>query len=405
MRLTTRGWTLAAAAVGLYAGSRALGTVELAMLAAGAATALALAALFAVRGRADIRARRTLHPPRLHAGVTARAEIELNNRGPRATPILAVTDTFTGRREARFGVPPVPPGESARGGFRLPTGRRGVYEVGPLQVSVTDPLGLVRRPVATADAQPVTVFPRIESVRSLPLTVGRDLVGGSVADFARSRSGDEFHGLREYAIGDDLRRVHWRSTARLGELMIKEHDIPWQTRATLLIDDRRALHSAASFERLVEAAASMATALHAQGSIMRLVSSAGGETRFGVGHDHYGALMERLAVMARTDDERFERMVAHLHRQKGSGALVAFTGAASGADLTLLGALRRRFGFVAVVRFDVPAGASDATSDAASGATPGVTLVDVTPNESFADAWHAALTRRFRTRRSSGARR
>lgn len=400
MRLTTRGWTLAAAAVGLYAGSRALGTVELAMLAAGAATALTFAGLFVLRGHPEIRARRTLHPSRLHAGVTARAEIELINRGGRTTPILAVTDRFTGRREARFGVPPLPPGESARGGFRLPTGRRGVYGVGPLQVAVTDPLGLVRRPVATADRQSVTVFPRVESVRSLPLTVGRDLVGGSVADFTRSRSGDEFHGLREYAIGDDLRRVHWRSTARLGELMIKEHDIPWQTRATLLIDDRRRSHSTASFERVVEAAASTATALHAQGSIVRLVSSGGGETRFGVGHDHYGVLMERLAVMEPTDDDRFERMVAHLHRQKGSGALIAFTGAASGTDLTLLGALRRRFGFVAVVRFGTAAGSSEGPPSA----TPGVTRVDVAPNESFADAWHAALARRFGTR-SSGVRR
>ncbi len=401
MHLTTRGWTLAAAAVGLYAGSRALGTVELAMLAAGSVTALALAALFVVRGRPEIRARRTLHPPRLHAGVTAHAEIKLTNQGSRATPILSVTDKFTGRRPARFGVPPLPPGESARGGFRLPTGRRGVYELGPLQVSVTDPLGLVRRPAATAEPQPVTVFPRIESVRSLPLTVGQDLVGGSVADFTRSRSGDEFHGLREYAIGDDLRRVHWRSTARRGELMIKEHDIPWQTRATLLIDDRRAVHSAASFERLVEAAASIATTLHAHRSIMRLASSGGDETRFGVGHDHYGALMERLAVMTPADDDHFERMVAHLHRQKGSGALIAFTGAASSTDLDLLGALRRRFGFVAVVRFGVSTGSSSAST----AMTPGLTLVDVAPNGSFADAWHAALARRFGTRRSTGVRR
>lgn len=387
MRLTTRGWTLSAAAVGLYVGSRMLGTAELAMLAAGAAAALASAALFTWRRCPEVRTRRTLHPPRLTAGVTARAELDLTNHGGRATPVLAVTDRFTDRREARFGVAPLPPGATARGGFRIPTGRRGVYEIGPLQVSVTDPLGLVHRPVATAAAQRVTVFPRVESVTSLPSTAGRDLVGGSVVDFSRSRAGDEFHGLREYAIGDDLRRVHWRSTARLGELMIREHDIPWQTRATLLVDDRRALHTAASFERLVEAAASIATALHRQRSIMRLVSSEGDETRFGAGHDHYAALMERLAIMEPSEVDRFEGVVARLHRQKGSGALIAFTGPVDGGDLATFGALRRRFGFVAVVRFGV--------DSATASSVPGVTLVDVAPGASFAEAWHTALVRRF----------
>lgn len=387
MRLTTRGWTLAAVAVGLYVGSRVLGAVELAMLSAGAGTALALATLFPLRGRPDVRVARTLHPPRLHVGGGARAEIELINPGARTTPVLSITDRFTERREVRFGVPPVPAGEAAGGGFRIPTGRRGLYEVGPLEVSVTDPLGLVRRPVLTHPPQSITVFPRVEPVTSLPRTVGRDLVGGSVADFTRSRAGDEFHGLREYAVGDDLRRVHWRSTARVGALMIREHDIPWQTRATLLVDDRRSLHSEASFEPVVEAAASVATALHDEQSMMRLVSTGGDETRFGAGHDHYVSLMERLAVMSLAGDDRFERVVARLHRQRGSGALIAFTGSVGDDDLATLGTLRRRFDFVAVVRLGAPR--------AAGSTTPGVTVIDVPERSSFSAAWHAGLVRRF----------
>lgn len=391
MQLTTRGWSVAGATVGLYAAGRALGTVELSMFAGGGLVALVVAAGLVWIGRPDVWARRSLRPRRLYAGTTAHAEIELVNRGRRRTTVLSVTDRFTGRREARFAVPPLLPGESAKGAYRVPTSRRGMFEVGPLRVGVTDPLGLVRRVVQTDPPERVTVYPRVEAVASLPLTVGRDLVGGAVDDFSRARSGMEFHSLREYAVGDDLRHVHWRSTARTGELMIREHDVPWQTRATLLLDNRSALYSPATFERAVEAAASVATALHQSRSILRLVTTSGSDTGFGTGHEHYEAIMERLAVAHRSVEARFEMTAGRLHRQAASGALIAFTGEASPDDFLKLGTLGRRFGFVAAVRALPP-------NRGTPGRLPGLTVVDVDRPRAFGDAWNAAMVTRFGVR-------
>lgn len=394
MRLTTRGWTLLATAAGLYLGSRALGAVELSMLAAGGLVTTVLGALIALLGHPRVKVSRTIRPARLYAGTVAHAEIELVNTGKRVTPVLAVVDRFTGRREARFAVPPLLADETARGGYRIPTDRRGVYEVGPLQIAVTDPLGLVRRVVVTQPVERVTVFPRVEPVASLPLTVGRDLVGGAVADFTSSRAGDEFHSLREYNVGDDLRRVHWPSTARTGQLMIREHDVPWQTRATLLVDNRAGVHSTASFERTIEAAASIATALHQRRSIVRLLTPTGLGVGFGTGHDHYLAMMERLAVIELSNAGRLDALAGRLHRQAGSGALIAFTGAVSAANLEQLATLGRRFGFVAVTRVTA------SMSRRPGRPVPGITLVDVGAGMSFATAWSEALLARFGTHRA-----
>ena len=69
--------------------------------------------------------------------------------------------------------------------------------------------------------------------------------------------GDEFVTLREYELGDDLRRVHWRSTARTGELMIRQDEARWRSRAAVVLDVQPGAHDAASFEVAVEAAASV----------------------------------------------------------------------------------------------------------------------------------------------------
>lgn len=389
MQLTTRGWAVVIGTLGLYGAGRALGTVELSMLAAAGLVALVVGAVTVFVGRPEVSAGRTLRPRRLYAGAGALAEIELENRGRRRTTVLAVIDGFSGRREARFAVPPLLPGETGRGAYRVPTARRGIFEIGPLRVAVTDALGLIRRTVQSDPQERVTVYPRVESVSSLPMTVGRDLVGGAVNDFSRARSGMEFHSLREYAVGDDLRHVHWRSTARTGELMIREHDVPWQTRATLLLDTRSERYTPAAFERAVEAAASVATALHQRRSILRLVTTGGVDTGFGSGHEHYEAIMERLAVADTEAGEggNLDLVAARLHRQAATGALIAFVGDSDTEDLTKLGALGRRFGFVAAVRLG--------GDGERGGRLPGLTVIDVPRRKPFADAWNEAMVVRF----------
>ena len=85
--------------------------------------------------------------------------------------------------------------------------------------------------------------------------------------------------MREYRRGDDLRRVHWRSSARVGELMVRREEQPWQSRATVFLDNRGTSHrgqgAACSLEAAVSAAASIAVHLTHRGYTVRLVTASG----------------------------------------------------------------------------------------------------------------------------------
>lgn len=382
---------MAGSAAGLYLAGRLLGTVELAMLAAGALAALVTAGILVAIPRPHVTSGRVLHPPRLHAGTPAHAELRVANRGTGPTPVLRVTDRVAaesaGPHEAQFAVAPLPPGEEARAAYRLPTTRRGVYELGPLLVSVTDPLGLLRRSLVVDPPTDVTVYPRVVRIAPLALTAGRDLVGGVVEGYGPARAGEEFHALREYTDGDDLRRVHWKSSARTGHLMIKDMELPWQVRATVLLDTRSGVHTPETFEGAVEAAASLATALHHRRALLRLLTTGGLDHAHGSGHEHYQAVMERLAVVSPSRDDRFDAVATRLHQQAGAGALVAVTGSPHPGDLEALAMLRRRFRPVIAITLGRP-------STVPHTRTPHMLVVDAS-DRSLAEAWGQA-TRRLR---------
>ena len=100
---------------------------------------------------------------------------------------------------------------------------------------------------------------------------------------SRARSvavhGEDDIATREYRNGDDLRRVHWRSTARTGELMVRREEQPWESRATIVLDTRRQGHRGegptSSFEWAVSAAASVGLHLRHSGYKIRLVTGSG----------------------------------------------------------------------------------------------------------------------------------
>ena len=105
-----------------------------------------------------------------------------------------------------------------------------------------------------------------------------------------------------YVVGDDLRRVHWAATARHDDLMVRQDELPWQGRATVVIDTRAAAHTPETFERAVSAAASVVTAAARRQDLVRLVSLDGADSGFAGGHSHAEALLEHLACIEPTTD-------------------------------------------------------------------------------------------------------
>ncbi|HLF41210.1 MAG TPA: DUF58 domain-containing protein, partial [Acidimicrobiia bacterium] len=311
--LTNRGWSLVGAAVALLVGARVLGVVELAMLAACAFLAVIVGVMRVRRQGLRLDAERILRPTRAEAGAPARADLVLVNRGERATGVLAATDSFDGgRRVARFLVPPMARGEVAEAAYRLPTGRRGIYTVGPLTVSVTDPFGMAESTVTAAGTDRFVVYPRVEEVLPLPGSSNREARMGSF-QASRVPVGLDFFGLREYEVGDDLRRVHWRSTARTGELMLRQDEMPWESRSTILLDTRPSTHTGDSFEKAVEIAASLATAMCKCRRQLRFMTTAGVDIR-SAGTEKFPAIMEFLAEIEPEATDHFDGVVDGLRR-------------------------------------------------------------------------------------------
>jgi uncharacterized protein (DUF58 family) len=214
------GWVLAGGALALFVAGRMLGWQELVIVAAIAAATLVLCALFLL-GRTDYAVGLDLTRTRVVVGERAVGALTLANTGTRSIlPSRVVLPVGAGRGE--FAVGRLAPGQEAEELFAIPTQRRAVLQVGPVSVVRGDPLGLFER-VHRRD-QPVDLFvhPRTVLFGGQSLGFLRDLEGLPATDL--SRDDVSFHALREYVPGDDRRHVHWRSSARTGQLMVRQYE-------------------------------------------------------------------------------------------------------------------------------------------------------------------------------------
>lgn len=401
--VTTRGWAVLGAAALLLVSARLFGIAELYATAAAMIVLVVAAAVYARMTSYDLTASRVVKPSRVHLGVPSRVDLTVRNVGRRRSPVLAVRDSFDGgRRWARFSLAPLTAQDSARAAYRLPTEERGIFPLGPLELVLTDPFGLATASSVVAGTTDLVVYPRIHRIRPLPDTQGPDPQGGTGHPTALSQVGEEFYALREYQTGDDLRRVHWPSTARLDELMIRQDDMPWQGRATVMVDIRRNVHTHESFELALEAAASIADAAHRKHSLMRLVTTDGYDTDFGSGLGHLDAVLERLAAARMRGDTNLGPALGALRRSGGGGAVaVITTSRASNADLQSISSLRNRYGSVVLVLIE-PSAIDLRANPAPPRAVPRVgTIVRVTVDAPFAPAWDQAIAMATGSRRGA----
>jgi uncharacterized protein (DUF58 family) len=246
----------------------------------------------------DVRVLRHVHPPRVPAGFEARVELTVRNHGPRRSPPVMAGDPFDGgRRWARFTVAPLEPGETRRASYRLPTTKRGIFRLGPLELEVGDPFGLARSVQSTTADTSLTVHPRVDRIssRSLSTQADQDI---RVPVPVIGRTGTEFFALREYEAGDDLRHVHWPTTARLDDLVIRQPENFWRGRLTVAADLRNASHDPESLELALSAAASVAVSGIRSGLQVRMVGTSGLDSGHGSGQGHAGIILDLLAGAA-----------------------------------------------------------------------------------------------------------
>jgi uncharacterized protein (DUF58 family) len=317
--LTRAGVALLVVSAGVVLAGRVFGVTELFVVGAMGAL-LPLAAMVAVRTTSmRLRVRRTLKPARVHAGDTTRIELAVANAGARRTPTLALADPVDGTRGAALSLAPLAAGTSARAAYRLPTSQRGLVHVGPLRVTLEDPFGLCRRRAVAAPVLELTVLPHVDPLRLPKVGGDRDPHGVAVRVNESSAKGDELLGLRPYVVGDDLRTVHWKASARTGDLIVRQVEQPNQDHTTVVLDVRRTNHSAESFERAVSAVASVASAAFAERHMLRLLGSDGTDTGVGTGLAHVDQILEYLATVSPSSQGSLRTVLDALTRTRRGG--------------------------------------------------------------------------------------
>jgi uncharacterized protein (DUF58 family) len=394
--LTRQGWLVAFGAVALLVAGRVFGLPELFALGVVAAALVVGSALLVGTARLELEVGRAIHPVRVHVGTPSRVDLTIRNLRATTTPVLRLRDPVSGTRGADLLVPPLGRAERTIAAYRLPTDRRGLVQIGPLDVVVGDPFGLVTVATVAAPKVALTVYPRVDQIDPLPYTTGHDPLAGARQPNSLGRTGEDFYALRPYVVGDDLRRIHWPTSARHDELLVRQNELPWQGRTTVLLDVRKAAHAGDSLEVAVSAAASIVAATARRNDLVRLVTTAGNDSDFAPGSDHIEAIMEHLAVVPPAPTGSLRRAVEMLTRHSTGGALVVIVADAPTDDLRATLQLRSRYGSLTIVHIDRSAW----DPGAAVGPPPDLPALRVTRDSPFATAWNAhvrASTRRGRT--------
>ncbi|GIG27527.1 DUF58 domain-containing protein [Cellulomonas marina] len=242
---------------------RVLGWAEAGALAAGLGLVLAVAAL-GVLGRAPYAVTLSLGDARAVVGGRAVGAVRVRNRSRRRTLPHRLRLAAGSGPGAELAVPALPPGEGWEELLVVPAPRRGRVVVGPVAAERGETLGLVRRTVRYAPAVEVLVHPRTLDLPAGRAGLLRDLEG--VADRASADLSQSFHALREYVAGDDRRAIHWRSSARLGTLLVRQDEDVRRTRVLLLLAEDPALWADADeVETGVSVLASLALQAMAEG--------------------------------------------------------------------------------------------------------------------------------------------
>jgi len=253
------GWVaLVLAVTGLVAGL-VLQWREVVLLGAAAGVVLLLALPW-LAGRNRVQVGLLLDPQRVVAGRTVAASLRVAN--PTARRVRAVMlDLPVGRAVHRYDLPGLAAGGRHEETFTIRTEHRGVIPVGPATARRGDPLGLLSRDATWGDVTEVLVRPPMVPLETLGAGLLRDLEG--VSSDAVSASDLAFHALREYVPGDDLRHVHWRSSAKLAgagtnQLLVRQYLDTRRSHATFVVEDRAdAWGSPDDFETALAAVASL----------------------------------------------------------------------------------------------------------------------------------------------------
>jgi uncharacterized protein (DUF58 family) len=412
--LTTRGRSFLAAGVAAAICAYVLGQPDLLRVGL-LLTALPLVCVAALlRTRYRVAGSRRLSPARVPAASESRVHLRVDNVSRRPTGLLMLQDRvpYVLGPRPRFVLDRMEPGGRREVSYRVRSDLRGRYPLGPLQLRLTDPFGMCELTRAFSAYDTLTVVPRVVPLPPVRLS-GETSGYGDGRQRSPALAGEDDVIPRGYRHGDDLHRVHWRSTARYGELMVRREEQPQRPGCTVLLDTRRIAHQGAGpdsgFEWAVAGAASVAMHLLERGFSVRLLTDTGssvpgpegGRDFGGNTSDAAGLLLDTLAVVDHSGEAGLSRAYDALRGRK-EGLLVAFLGSLDEEQIAMVARMRQRSGSAVAFALDGAAWSRDGLRDGRStdpgefeerlGALreAGWAVLSVGPDDRLPDLWWQA---------------
>ncbi|GAA0911098.1 DUF58 domain-containing protein [Streptomyces thermoalcalitolerans] len=360
--LTTRGRSFLAAGIAAALCAYVLGQLDLLRIGLLLAALPLVCATVLYRTRHQVAGSRRLSPARVPAGGEARVHLRVDNVSRLPTGLLMLEDrvAYVLGPRPRFVLDRVEPGGRREVSYRVRSDLRGRYPLGPLQLRLTDPFGMCELTRSFSAHDTLTVVPRVEPLAPVRLS-GEARGYGDGRQRSPALAGEDDIIPRGYRYGDDLRRVHWRSTARHGELMVRREEQPQRARCTVLLDTRELAYRDSgpdsAFEWAVSGAASVLVHMLERGYSVRLLTDTGSLVPDGASDgftgagqesaDTAGLLLDALAVIDHSDGAGLSR--AHDALQGGpqggrEGLLVAFLGDLDEVQAAVVARMRRHSG-------------------------------------------------------------
>ncbi|HWG73403.1 MAG TPA: DUF58 domain-containing protein [Acidimicrobiales bacterium] len=378
--MTRLGVGAAMVGVMLAAGGWVAGWAPVATLGLGMVVLVAASVGYVSR-RPRISIERQVEPARVQKGSPAIALVHVANLSRRTLPALVVEQRL-GDVAIRLTLPRLRRGEAAVRTYRLPTSRRGEFEVGPVEVVRADPFGLCRTVRRLGRTQTIAVHPRLLVLAPLASGTSRNLEGPS--SDTSPQGNITFHRIREYHAGDDLRSVHWASTARTGTLMVRHNVDTAQPYTVVLVDLRPAVYSDETFETAIDVAASLVSSMSVGKAPVQLRTTTG-QRLGGPSQRDPRPIVDHLTHVVPEAAGSLAAELLLLRRDRGGTALVVVTGRLDPDSLPTIAALRRRFDRLAVASI-VPAAGLRPTF-------PGVSVLCATTADDLARAWQREASR------------
>ncbi len=294
---TRTGWGLLVAGAIFVVSGRLFGAIEFLVVGIAAVAAVVVAVLVRQLRPSRLSVVRQLTPPLVPAGEPARVDLEVINRGRGRSPVLRLLDAVAGSRGVELALAPIAGNASVHGAYRLPTTRRGVLDLGPIRIDDLEGLGLARKRHRIDTRVRLIVHPPIEALPPARIPAGDDPLLGEKVRQSLGLSDEEFDGLRPYVPGDDLRKIHWPSSARGDELQVREFRPPRHGRLSVVIDTRPPGDTAHALDRTTSIAGSLAASVLAAGDATLIETTDGRSTPLVSGNPQLESLLEFLALL------------------------------------------------------------------------------------------------------------